>query len=346
MEPILEFQAANLYMVVFEDAAPATMPQPGTATVSDAGSEDAIRHLEDELRSAQEHAQTMFEEVESSNEELKSANEEYQSTNEELESSKEELQSFNEELGTVNSELSRKVVELDHANSDLQNLLASTQIATIFLDRELRIKSFTPTAGSVFRLITGDIGRPITDLAAQFTGLDAARDVKEVLETLTERERQLTGTGGRHYQLRILPYRTVKNVIDGVVLTFTDVTTLKEAKANQQADDARALAENVIATVREPLVVLDAELRVEAANHSFYKAFQVSPEDTRGKLFNELGDGQWDIPELRLLLGEVLPSAKAMLDGFSRWNTSSRALGGKRWCSTPARFCSRRAKVD
>jgi two-component system CheB/CheR fusion protein len=313
VEPILEFQAANLYMIVFEDAAPATMPPLGNATVSDAGSGEAIRHLEDELRAAQEHAQAIFEELESSNEELQSANEEYQSTNEELETSKEELQSFNEELGTVNSELNRRVEELDHANSDLQNLLASTHIATVFLDRELRIKTFTPAAGSVFRLIAGDVGRPITDLAAQFTGLDPARDVKHVLETLTERERQLTGTGGRHYQLRILPYRTVKNVIDGVVLTFTDVTQLKEA--NQQAQDAEAFSENIIRTVREPLVVLDGALCVDTANQSFYDVFQVSPADTLGKLFYELGDGQWDIPDLRLLLGEVLPQKKALL-GF------------------------------
>ena len=145
-----------------------------------------------ELRAAQEHAQAMFEELETTNEELKSANEEFQSTNEELETSKEELQSFNEELETVNAEINRKVAELDHANSDLQNLLNSTQIATIFLDMELRIKNFTPAAGAVFRLIAGDVGRPITDLAAQFAGASLGEEVREVLRTLETRERQIT----------------------------------------------------------------------------------------------------------------------------------------------------------
>src|SRR5579862_2494659 len=312
VEPIPEFQSANLYMVIFEDAVPASVPQSSHAPPAVPSSAEAIRHLEDEVRAAREHAQAMLEELESSNEELKSANEEYQSTNQELETSKEELQSFNEELGTVNTELNRKITELDNANSDLQNLLVSTQVATVFLDRELRIKAFTPAGAAVFRLIAGDVGRPITDLAAQFTGLYPARDVQEVLETLTERERQVTGAGGRHYQLRILPYRTVKNVVDGVVLTFTDVTMLKDA--NRQAEDARALAENIIRTVREPLLVLDAELRVESANQSFYTAFQVSPEETRDKLLYELGGRQWDIPELRQLLSEVLPSKRVLTD--------------------------------
>ena len=211
-------------MILIEDVATATGPQQGAAPAADASAEEIIRHLESELRSAQDNAQAMFEELESSNEELKSANEEYQSTNEELESSKEELQSFNEELQTVNAEVSRKFTELDLANSDLQNLLDSTHIATIFLDSKLCIKNFTPAAGSVFRLLAGDIGRPITDLAARFPEAGLAEDLREVLRTLARRERQLAATEGRHFQMRILPYRTVQNVIDGLVLTFTDVT--------------------------------------------------------------------------------------------------------------------------
>ena len=307
VEPIEEFRAANLYMIVFEDAAPV----PGAAPASPAAdTEEAIRHLEDELRSAQEHAQAMFEELESSNEELKSANEEYQSTNEELETSKEELQSFNEEMGTVNTELNRKVAELDHANSDLQNLLNSTDLATIFLDRDLRIRAFTPAAGSVFRLLAGDAGRPITDLA--FTSVDLVPDIREVLGTLTERLRQLDRADGRRFQMRVLPYRTVRNVIDGVVLTFTDVTALKEA--SQQSEDAKTYAENIIRTVREPLLVLDAELRVKTANETFYDVFRVSEGETLGTLLYDLGGGQWDIPELRRLLGQVLPQREALED--------------------------------
>ena len=198
--------------------------RPSRAQAFAPGAEETIRHLENELRAAQEHSQATLEELETTNEELQSANEEFQSTNEELETSKEELQSFNEELETVNAELNRKVAELDSANSDLQNLLNSTQIATIFLDLELHIKNFTPAAGAVFRLIPGDIGRPITDLAAQFAESDLGEDIREVLRTLEMRERQLTAPRGQHYQMRILPYRTVNNVIEGVVITFLDVT--------------------------------------------------------------------------------------------------------------------------
>src|SRR5580692_2024391 len=132
-EPLTAFQA-GLYLIMFEETAPGRVAQPDDAPAFNPNAEETIRHLEDELRSAHEQAQSAYEELETANEELQSANEEYQSTNEELETSKEELQSFNEELETVNSELNRKVGELDHANSDLRNLLDSTQIATVFLD--------------------------------------------------------------------------------------------------------------------------------------------------------------------------------------------------------------------
>ncbi len=312
VEPLTELQPANLYMIVFEDAASDRVTQQSATPALDASSEEIIRHLENERRDAQEHAQAAFEELETSNEELKSANEEYQSTNEELETSKEELQSFNEELETINTELNHKVVELDKANSDLQNLLESTKIATIFLDGELRIKSFTPAAIDMFRLIAGDVGRPITDLAARFHHSNLAEDVREVLRSLAPRERQLAGEGRRHYQMRVLPYRTVHDVIDGVVITFTDVTELKESEA--RALDAKAYTESMIQTVREPLLVLDAGLRVQTANRSFYEAFKVTAAETEGNVLYELGNAQWDIPELRRILTDLLPQRGALDD--------------------------------
>ncbi|MGH9639575.1 MAG: CheR family methyltransferase, partial [Bryobacteraceae bacterium] len=224
VEPLLDFQPANLYMIVFEESVNAAHAQSEMRAPESGSDEEIIRHLENELSAAQEHAQAAFEELETSNEELKSANEEYQSTNEELETSKEELQSSNEELETVNIELNRKVAEFDKANSDLQNLLESTQIATVFLDANLRIKSFTPAATGMFRLIGADAGRPITDLAARFNDANLEQEIKEVLRTLAPCRRQLTADSGLHYQMRILPYRTVHNVVEGVVVTFTDVT--------------------------------------------------------------------------------------------------------------------------
>lgn len=307
VEPLTEFPDANLYMIVFEEAASGN----GHASPTfDSTAEETVRHLESELQAAHEHVQTAYEELETSNEELQSANEEYQSTNEELETSKEELQSFNEELETVNSELNRKVTELDNANSDLQNLLNSTQLATIFLTAQFRIRSFTPAAGNVFRLIDSDIGRPITDLAAQFTEVGLVEEVQEVLKTLVARERNLTGSQGGHFLLRTLPYRTVHNVIDGAVLTFTDVTRLKQAE--NQAQDAKTYAENIVATIREPLLVLDDDLRVQSANEAFFAMFQVTASETKGQLFFDLSSGRWDMPELRRLLTQVLPERKTM----------------------------------
>jgi two-component system CheB/CheR fusion protein len=309
VEPLRELQDANLYMIVFEEVS-SGKSQVSAASTVDASADETVRHLESELQAAREQAQSAYEELETSNEELQSANEEYQSTNEELETSREELQSFNEELETVNSELNRKVTELDNANSDLQNLLDSTQVATIFLNTHFRIRSFTPAAGNVFRLIAGDIGRPITDLAAQFTEGGLVEDIQQVLRTLAAKERNLTGTQGGHFLLRTLPYRTVHNVIDGVVLTFTDVTRLRQAE--QQAQEAKIYSENIVATVREPLLVLDHNLRVQSANEAFFAMFQVSPSDTVGQLFFDLSSGNWDQPALRHLLTQVLPERKTM----------------------------------
>ncbi len=312
IEPFVELGDTGLFMIVFEEASQRTSPQPGDAPAANGGLEQTIQQLESELRAAREHAQAAYEELETSNEELKSANEEYQSTNEELETSKEELQSFNEELETVNAELNRKVSELDSANSDLQNLFNGTQIATIFLDSALRIRSFTPTAASAFRLIPGDVGRPLADLASQFSEGGLVEDMKEVLQTLSMRERALTGTQGRYYQMRILPYRTTHDVIDGVVVTFFDVTRLKETE--QRAVAARIYAENIVQTVRQPLLVLGGDMRVQSANRSFYELFKLSDDTVEGKVLFDIANGLWNLPELRRMLGEVLPQRKAVRD--------------------------------
>ncbi len=315
VEPVAEFPE-RLYVVVLSPVAPFQREHQEKTEGRASNVEATIEYLESEIRSSQEYAQAMFEELESVNEELKSANEEYQSANEELETSKEELQSYNEELQTLNSELSRKNGELDNAASDLQNLLDSTELATVFLDVNLRIKKFTPAAASVFRLIGGDVGRAITDLASALSSssqVDFENDMRAVLKSLSSITRQVTAAGGRHFQMRMMPYRTTHNVIAGLVVTFTDVTPLAEAK--KAADEATVYAENIVNTVREPLLVLDADLRVRSASDSFYNTFEVTPEETVNHLVYELGNHQWDIPELRRLLGELLPQQKSM-NGF------------------------------
>ena len=295
-----------LYMVLFQDVGPAERLALGAAAPVTPGPTEAhLRALEHELRATQERLSTTIEELGTTNEALSSANEEFQSANEELETSKEELQSVNEALETVNAELRRTVDEIDRANSDLRNLLDSTQIATIFLDTELRITNFTPAMSAILPLRPSDLGRPITDLAPRFADADLVSEAKDVLRTLAWREQSVrTTTDDSRYLMRLGPYRTVANVIDGVVLTVVDVTAL--TRAEEAAHAAQFYAESIVATVREPLLILDASLHVHTANRAFYAVFQTTPVETEGRLLYALGNGHWDIPALRRRLQEML----------------------------------------
>jgi two-component system CheB/CheR fusion protein len=311
----------GLFLVLFEDVAPGE----DVEIVEDAGEPTAdkgqrIAQLERELRAKEEYLQTTIEELETSNEELQStneelqsANEELQSTNEELETAKEETQSVNEELRTVNVELEQKVEELTHVNDDIKNLLAGTGVGTIFLDEQLRIQRFTPASAEVINLIQADEGRPVEHITSKLVDYDdLTEDAQHVLDTLQPVEREVETKEGDGYMLRIRPYRTQRNVIEGVVLTFVDITELKHAQREMKA--ARDYAESIVETVREPLVILDADLRVDSANRSFYQTFQTTPEEAEGELLYELGEGQWDIPELRELLEEILPQETVFND--------------------------------
>jgi two-component system CheB/CheR fusion protein len=186
--------------------------------------EREIEHLKTHLRDTIEQNEASTEELKASNEELQAMNEELRSATEELETSREELQSINEELTTVNQELKEKVEELAHANSDLQNLMGATAIATLFLDREMRIMRFTDSAIPLFHLIPSDTGRPLSNLQHEIDYPDIATDAASVLARLTPIERQVTGAGGKHYLARMLPYRTMEDRIAGVVLTLVDIT--------------------------------------------------------------------------------------------------------------------------
>jgi two-component system CheB/CheR fusion protein len=276
---------AALYLVVFQEVG---APRGKDASLGGGGDQaesgEVVKQLESELRMTKEHLQATVEEVEASNEELKSSNEELLSTNEELQSaneelqtSKEELQSVNEELETINTELTKKVDELDTANSDLQNLLQSTQIPTLFLDKQLRIKRFTEAATRLFNLIETDVGRPITDLASRFDG-DLVADLKEVLRTLAPREKQISlASGGDTFFLRILPYRRLDNVIDGLVVTYMDVTQLNQALEMQ----ARLAA--ILASSQDAIVGRDLEGTITAWNSAASRMFGYSAEEAIGQ---------------------------------------------------------------
>jgi two-component system CheB/CheR fusion protein len=288
-------------------------PEAGDAPLV-AQLEAEVGTLRNELRATNEDHQASAEEFKSANEEVMAMNEELQSANEELESSREEIQSVNEELGTVNTQLSDRLRDLAAANNDLTNLINATAIATVFLTRELRIKSFTPAAARLFRFIPADGGRPIGDLSPRFEGVDLAALAGEVLQNLSPVEREVhSAVDGTWHMLRVLPYRTTDDRIEGVVLTFTEITRLKLSE--QDARVARAYAEGIVETMRDPLMVLDSAFRVVSANRAFYDFFKTVPANTVAREVFALGDGQWDIPKLRTLLEKVLPE-RISLDGF------------------------------
>jgi two-component system CheB/CheR fusion protein len=268
--------------------------------------------LERELFSARQDLQATVEELETANEELQSANEELQATNEELETSQEELQATNEELATANAELKRKNDDLLQSYDDINNLFSGAGVGTVILGDDLRTKRFVPTSTQVFKLIGSDVGRPLTDLASTLHYDRLEEDVREVLETLNRKELEVTTDDGRWFTLHLQPYRTRDNMIAGVVLTFADVTRIKEAE--DAAREAQLLAENILTAVREPLLVLDGDLRVLRANQAFYDFFRVSSKVTERVPIFQLGKNQWDIPELRRLLEEVIPENTEIRD--------------------------------
>jgi two-component system, chemotaxis family, CheB/CheR fusion protein len=246
-----------------------------------------IAHLERELeaseeylRATQEEMQSTHEELRTSIEELQSTNEELQSTNEELETSQEELQSLNEELATVNAELETKVSDLSRTQDDMNNLLSGTGIATVFVDQELRIQRFTPTATRLINLIKGDLGRPVGDLASKLVGYDSlAADAGRVLETLESRELEVQADDGRWYLLGIRPYRTLANVIEGVVITFIEITELKKAQAAARETEGLRRLAVVVRDSSDPIVSLDLEGRIRGWNPAAERVYGWSEED-------------------------------------------------------------------
>ncbi|MEK6663987.1 MAG: chemotaxis protein CheB [Pseudomonadota bacterium] len=310
----------GLLLMSFQDVAHPAQVKPGRGKRAAPPIElRRVEELERDLAYTKENLQATIEEQQASNEELKSTNEEMQSTNEELQStneeletSKEELQSVNEELITVNAELQAKIEQLAGMQNDMKNLLDNIDIGTVFLDEHLVIKRFTREAARVYRLVASDVGRPLVDIKSDIEGKDLLAEAQTVLDTLAPFECEVRNMSGAWYLARIQPYRTLDNVIEGVVLTFTDISQRVEAAAAVQK--ARELAEGIVDTVREPLVVLDDALQVISASRSFYRAFQVTPQDTVGHSLYELGNRQWDIPSLRELLETILPRHQSFDD--------------------------------
>ena len=285
-----------LYLVVMEETplaypaeeqrlAPLSAAEGAESPATDTDSR--IAELKEELLAKEEFLQTSNEELQSSNEEMQSINEEMQSTNEELETSKEELQSVNEELATVNTELHTKVTDLTRLNNDMNNLLAGTGIGTVFVDHGLRILRFTPAATRIINLILSDVGRPLGHFASNLVGYDRlVADTQTVLETLVPKEAEVLTVEGKWYTMRILPYRTQNNVIEGVVITFVDITSTKKVQEESRLNEERIrVALGVV-----PVMVFnqDKELRYTWIHNS---GVQFSIEEILGKtdadLFSE-----------------------------------------------------------
>jgi two-component system CheB/CheR fusion protein len=259
-----------LFLVILEETAATTTParargpRPSSRL---AALRQELQAKEEYLRGVNEQLQSASEELQSSNEEMQSINEELQSTNEELETSKEELQSLNEELNTVNAELQTKVLSLLRANNDMNNLLGGTDISTVFVDHQLRIMRFTPAASRIINLILSDVGRPLSHLVSNLVGYNRlVADTQEVLDTLVPKETEVKTTEGKFYTLRIQPYRTLTNAIEGAVISFIDITTMVQIREElRQANDLLRLA-IVVRDAHDGITVQSLDGRILAWN--------------------------------------------------------------------------------
>ncbi len=318
--PIPGKTSKESYFVVAFQETPGHTERPGPSTIApppEERSESAanlqaanrdlerqILELRDQLRSITEDHEAHVEELRASNEEVRSANEELQSTNEELSTTKEELQSTNEELTTLNEELQTRNNELNIANADLSNLLNAVNLPFLMLDNQLRLRKFSAAAEKFLDIQSFDVGHPITRISGRIQTPALIDSVRRVLDTLRSEDTEVQDRELHWYSVSIRPYRTADNRIDGAIVIFFDIDLLKTSL--RTAEDALHYAEGLIETVREPLVVLDGDLRVTRATETFYDTFHISKAETVGRFLYDLGNGQWNVPRLRELLGDAL----------------------------------------
>lgn len=310
-EPLSEPGAEGFVLVVFEEikASPLKEVQSkGTRTKYDA---KIVEHLQEELRLTKEHLQATVEELQSSNEELRSANEELQSTNEEvqstneeLETSREELQSVNEELVTVNAELQSKIEQLSRTEVDMKNLLEGMRIATIFVDNDMRVVRFTEEATKLVNLIPSDAGRPLGDIVTKLKYGKMIPDAMEVVRSLQFKEVPLQIENGDWYQMRIMPYKNQEQVVQGVVITFAPA---KEFKAIEKLSESmKEFAGLIVEASTDPLVALDKEFTVIAANQAFCQLFAIGDGGCSNRPIYRVVEGHLEGPELGRLLEKEL----------------------------------------
>ena len=312
----------RLYIIAFQDAgktSPSTgagkrrlenQTEKGKASQELTRATHEVEHLREQLHTLIDEHETTLEEFKSANAEILSANEELQSTNEELETTKEELQSSNEELSTLNEELQNSNAELTQANNDQLNLMTNVNLPVVMVGNDLRIRRFTPPAEKLLNLLPGDVGRRLGEIRSNIEPDDLEQAARTSIENAVFQEREVRVKDGPWYQLRVRPYKTWEDKIEGAVLSFQDIDSLKRT-----LEQTRTFAEALIENARESVLVLDEGLRVTLANPAFYQTFQVSPEETKGRLIYELGNHQWDIPKLRELFREIT-THNTRIDGY------------------------------
>lgn len=312
-------EKTDRYLMTFHDAGliDKTEGINGEYEISEDDSQK-VRELKEELSYTQEYLQTTIEELETSNEELKSTNEELQSTNEELQSANEELEttkeeqeSMNEELITVNSELQKKIEELYHSSNHMHNLLESLKIPTIFLDNELKIKRFTSRAKDLIRVIENDINRPLDNISTNLKDVDLAREAHEVLQDLNPKKFEIRTDRNHWYEVSIRPYKTLENVIEGVVITFVDIHEKKSLE--NKTELLQEYWKSVMDVVREPVIVLDDKLNIIEASVPFYEMFPAKSRKTIGKSIYKIGEGIFDVPGIKELLEKTIPEKENVL---------------------------------
>jgi two-component system CheB/CheR fusion protein len=268
--------------------------------------------LSDLLHSLGRDHKAVLEQQMAFNEEISSGNEELQSTNEELATAKEELQSANEELNTLNQELQNRNRELTAIAGDLTNLLSAVDTPILMFDRSLLLRRITPAAEQRFGLSAADLGRSLIEIPLWIHVSDLQKMVRSVIDTAAVATREIADDQGRWWSLAIWPYLAPDRRVEGAVLTFGDIDSLKHSLG--EAETARAYAEGIVDTLREPLLILDGDLRVKTASRTFYQTFSASREQTEGAFLFDLGDGEWNIPALRKELEAILPQNQSFQD--------------------------------